>query len=69
MRLYDILTDEATFLPIEGIKGKHILMSIEELREVWEAAKGIGYDEGTYGSSGIHPDLHNYFKSKGIILP
>lgn len=46
-----------------------IVLTIEELEDIWAVANQRGYHIGQYGNSGIHPqDLHSYLESKGVTL-
>ena len=56
-------------MPIDGIcaeKNNVIVLTIEELREVWEAGK----NRGTEAHSGVnpYPNFKTYLTSKGITI-
>lgn len=61
--------------PIAGVSwvashGPFVVLTIEELTDIWAVANERGHHSGQYGNPGIHPqDLHNYLETKGIILP
>lgn len=85
MRLYDkiwvLMSDDEISEPVKAMNDffmtvprkcitNKIVLSPEELIEIWAVANERGYHIGQYGNPGGHPQsLHNYLETKGIVLP
>jgi len=52
----------------EEVSGPLICLTIEELREVWEAANREGYTYHQLGFTAFFTGFKEYLQSKGIII-